>query len=39
MLRLTGLTSEKQVQGLTQVYQDFCTQSENNSLHYALSLM
>ena len=32
MLRL--LTSEKQVQGLTQVYQDFCTQSENNSLHY-----
>ena len=34
MLRL--LTSEKQVQVqvLTQVYQDFCTQSENNSLHY-----
>jgi hypothetical protein len=32
MLRL--LTSEKQVQLLTQVYQDFWTQSENNSLHY-----
>jgi len=26
------LTSEKQVQGLMQVYQDFCTQSQNNCL-------
>ena len=31
MLRL--LSSEKQVQGLMQVYQDFCTQSQNNCLH------
>ncbi len=30
MLKL--LTSEKQVQGLMQVYQDFCTQSQNNCL-------
>ncbi|MEK9629216.1 MAG: DUF2851 family protein [Nitrospinota bacterium] len=26
------LTSEKQVQGLMQIYQDFCTQSQNNCL-------
>jgi hypothetical protein len=30
MLQL--LRSEKQVQGLMQVYQDFCTQSQNNCL-------
>jgi hypothetical protein len=32
MLRL--LTSEKQLQGLMQVYQGFCTQSQNKCLHY-----
>ena len=26
------LESNKQIQGLMQVYQDFCTQSENNCL-------
>ena len=31
MLQL--LISEKQVQGMMQVYQDFCTQSQNNCLH------
>ena len=29
---LRQLSSEKQVQGLMQVYQDFCTQSQNNCL-------
>ena len=27
------LRSEKQIQGLMQVYQDFCTQNQNNCLH------
>jgi hypothetical protein len=31
MLRV--LHSEKQIQGLMQVYQDFCTQNQNNCLH------
>jgi len=31
MLQL--LISEKQVQRMMQVYQDFCTQSQNNCLH------
>lgn len=31
MLRV--LHSEKQIQGLMQVYQDFCTQNKNNCLH------
>ncbi len=30
---LQVLQSEKQIQGLMQVYQDFCTQSQNNCLH------
>jgi hypothetical protein len=29
---LNQLSSEKQVQGFMQVYQDFCTQSQNNCL-------
>lgn len=29
---LKQLTSEKQLQGLMQIYQDFCTQSQNNCL-------
>ena len=27
------LRSEKQIQGLMQIYQDFCTQNQNNCLH------
>jgi hypothetical protein len=30
---LDVLHSEKQIQGLMQVYQDFCTQNQNNCLH------
>jgi len=30
---LKALASEKQMQGLMQVYQDFCTQNKNNCLH------
>ena len=30
---LQVLRSEKQIQGLMQIYQDFCTQNQNNCLH------
>ena len=30
---LQVLRSEKQTQGLMQIYQDFCTQNQNNCLH------